>query len=104
VAGRIWSFWGDVAYKKSTFMRPDCWRAHYKPWVKAIADYAHAKGLSVIYHGCGNVNAIFEVYIEAGIDAYQPLGSQSGHGVLDLRRRSARMGSVAIAHPSVGDG
>ena len=36
--------WGDVAYKKSTFMRPDYWREHYKPWVKAIVDYAHAQG------------------------------------------------------------
>ena len=26
-------------------MRPDYWRQYYKPWVKAIADYAHAKGL-----------------------------------------------------------
>jgi uroporphyrinogen-III decarboxylase len=79
--------WGDVAYKKSTFMRPDCWRTHYKPWVKAIADHAHAKGLNVIYHGCGNVNAIFEDYIDAGIDAYNPLEVKACMDVLDLRRR-----------------
>jgi uroporphyrinogen decarboxylase len=79
--------WGDVAYKKSTFMRPDCWRTHYKPWVKAIADHAHAKGLKVIYHGCGNVNVIFEDYIEAGIDAYNPLEVKAGMDVLELRRR-----------------
>ena len=60
--------WGDVAYKKSTFMHPEVWRRHYKPWVKAITDYAHSKGLKTIYHGCGNVNAIFEDYIDAGID------------------------------------
>ncbi len=79
--------WGDVAYKKSTFMRPGYWRQHYKPWVKAIAGYAHAKGLKVIYHGCGNVNAIFQDYIEAGIDAYNPLEAKAGMDVLDLRRR-----------------
>ena len=79
--------WGDVAYKKGTFMRPDFWRTHYKPWVKAIADYAHSKGLAVIYHGCGNVHAIFEDYIEAGIDAYNPLEVKAGMDVIDLRRR-----------------
>jgi uroporphyrinogen decarboxylase len=79
--------WGDVAYKKSTFMRPDCWREHYKPWVKAIAGHAHAKGLKVIYHGCGNVNAIFDDYIDAGIDAYNPLEVKAGMDVLELRRR-----------------
>ncbi len=79
--------WGDVAYKKSTFMRPDCWREHYKPWVKAIAEHAHAKGLKVIHHGCGNVHAIFADYIEAGIDAYNPLEVKAGMDVLDLRRQ-----------------
>ena len=85
--------WGDVAYKQGTFMRPDYWRRHYKPWVKAIAEYAHAKGLDVIYHGCGNVHAIFEDYIEIGIDAYNPLEVKAGMDVLDLRRRFGhRMG------------
>jgi uroporphyrinogen-III decarboxylase len=79
--------WGDVAYKKGTFMHPDCWRKHYKPWVKAITDYAHSCGLDVIYHGCGNVNAIFEDFIDVGIDAYNPLEVKAGMDVIDLRRR-----------------
>ena len=98
--------WGDVAYKKGTFMRPDYWRQYYKPWVKAIVDYAHAKGLTVIYHGCGNVQAIFEDYIETGIDAYNPLEVKAGmdvarpapafrpsHGLLRQQR-----------HPGLGNG
>jgi uroporphyrinogen decarboxylase len=79
--------WGDVAYKKGTFMRPEYWRTYYKPWVKAIADYAHGKGLDVIYHGCGNVHAILQDYIDVGIDAYNPLEVKVGMDVLDLRRR-----------------
>ena len=79
--------WGDVAYKKGTFMRPDYWRTYYKPWVKAIVDHCHRKGLDVIYHGCGNVRAIFEDYIETGIDGYNPLEVKAGMDVLDLRRR-----------------
>jgi len=79
--------WGDVAYKKGTFMRPDYWRTYYKPWVKAIVDHCHAKGLDVIYHGCGNVNAIFEDYIETGIDGYNPLEVKAGMDALELRRR-----------------
>ncbi|MGA2258425.1 MAG: uroporphyrinogen decarboxylase family protein [Thermoguttaceae bacterium] len=79
--------WGDVAYKKGTFMRPDYWRTYYKPWVKAIVDHCHSNGLDVIYHGCGNVNAIFGDYIETGIDGYNPLEVKAGMDVLDLRRR-----------------
>ena len=85
--------WGDVAYKKGTFMRPDYWRTYYKPSVKAIVEHCHSRGLSVIYHGCGNVHAIFEDYIDAGIDAYNPLEVKAGMDALDLRRRwGQRMG------------
>jgi uroporphyrinogen decarboxylase len=79
--------WGDVAYKRSTFMSPDYWRGHFKPWVAKITQRAHAAGLPVIYHGCGNVNAIFPDFIEMGVDAYNPLEAKAGLDVLDLRRR-----------------
>jgi len=78
--------WGDVAYNHGTFMRPDYWRAHYKPWVKAIADHCHAHGLNVIYHGCGNVKAILGDYAEIGIDAYNPLEAKAGMDCVELRR------------------
>jgi len=79
--------WGDFAYKCGTFMNPAFWREHYKPWVKAIADHAHSKGLMVIYHGCGNVNAVIPDFVEMGIDAYNPLEVKADMDVLDLRRR-----------------
>ena len=79
--------WGDVAYKKSTFMSPNYWRQYYKPWVAKIAAHAHSKGLPVIYHGCGNVKAIFPDYIEMGIDAYNPLEVKAGMDCVELRRQ-----------------
>ena len=79
--------WGDVAYKKSMLFSPNYWREYFKPWVAAIAAYAHANGLPVIYHGCGNVKAIFQDYIDIGIDGYNPLEAKAGMDVLDLRRR-----------------
>jgi len=79
--------WGDVAYKKSTFMSPAYWRDHFKPWVAAMTEAAHANGLPVIYHGCGNVKAIFQDYIDIGIDAYNPLEAKAGLDVLELRRQ-----------------
>jgi uroporphyrinogen decarboxylase len=79
--------WGDVAYKKCTFMSPAYWREYFKPWVRKIADHAHACGLPVIYHGCGNVKAIFQDYVEMRIDAYNPLEAKAGLDVVDLRRQ-----------------
>jgi uroporphyrinogen decarboxylase len=79
--------WGDVAYKKGLLFSPDYWRKHFKPCVKAIVDYCHDHGLPVIYHGCGNVNRIFEDFVELGVDAYNPLEAKAGMDVVDLRRR-----------------
>jgi len=88
-AGKLDGFviWGDFAYKCGTFMNPDFWREHYKPWVKAIADHAHSKGLMVIYHGCGNVNAVIGDFAEMGVDAYNPLEVKAGMDAVELRRR-----------------
>ena len=79
--------WGDVAYKKGMFFSPRYWREYFKPWVAQIAECAHAAGLPVIYHGCGNVKAIFPDYIEMKIDAYNPLEAKASMDVVELRRQ-----------------
>jgi uroporphyrinogen decarboxylase len=78
--------WGDVAYGKGMLFSPDYWRDHFKPWVKAIADHAHERGLMVFYHGCGNVHAIIRDFAEIGIDAYNPLEAKAGMDAVALRR------------------
>jgi hypothetical protein len=87
--GRLDGFvvWGDVAYKAGTFVSPDYWREYFKPWVAKMVRAAHDAGLPVIYHGCGNVKAIFQDFIEIGVDAYNPLEAKAGMDVIDLRRR-----------------
>ena len=87
--GRLDGFviWGDIAYKQSTFMSPAYWREHFKPWVARLVRLAHSHGLPVIYHGCGNVAALFEDFIEIGVDAYNPLEAKAGFDVVELRRR-----------------
>jgi uroporphyrinogen decarboxylase len=84
LAGMV--IWGDVAYKKDMLFSPDFWRRHFKPGVKAIVDLCHDHNLPVIYHGCGNVQRIFEDFIEIGVDAYNPLEAKAGLDVVDLRR------------------
>ena len=79
--------WGDVAYKRCTFMSPVYWREYFKPWVAKMAAHAHAAGLPVIYHGCGNVKGIFQDYVDIKIDAYNPLEVKAGMDVVELRRQ-----------------
>jgi hypothetical protein len=87
--GRLDGFviWGDVAYKNGMFFSPHYWREYFKPWVAQMTAYAHANGLPVIYHGCGNVKSIFPDYIEMGVDAYNPLEVKAGMDCVELRRQ-----------------
>ena len=79
--------WGDVAYKQNMFFSPRYWREYFKPWVARMTAAAHAHGLPVIYHGCGNVKAIFQDFIDLGVDGYNPLEAKAGLDVVELRRR-----------------
>jgi hypothetical protein len=69
---------GDVAYKKGMMFSLASLRSQFKPGVEALIDECLAHGIPVIYRGCGNVNRIFEDYIEIGVDAYNPLEFKAG--------------------------
>ena len=90
-AGKGWLdgfvIWGDVAYKNGMFFSPRYWREYFKPWVAQMAACAHAQGLPVIYHGCGNVKAIFQDFIDMRIDACNPLEAKAGLDCVELRRQ-----------------
>ena len=79
--------WGDVACQNGLFFSPDYWREYFKPWVKAIIDEAHSRKLPVIYHGCGDVRATFQDYIDIGVDAYNPLEAKAHMDVVELRKQ-----------------
>jgi hypothetical protein len=79
--------WGDVAYVNGMLFSPAYWRRHFKPVVAEQVRICHDAGLPVIYHGCGNAEAIFSDFIEIGIDSYNPLEAKAGLDVVELRRR-----------------
>jgi uroporphyrinogen-III decarboxylase len=59
---------------------------YFKPWVKAMIEECHKNNLPVIYHGCGNVNAIFEDFIGMELDAYNPLEVKADMDALRLKK------------------
>ena len=79
--------WGDVAYDKGMLFSPDYWRKYFKPGVKAMVDFCHEQNVPFMYHGCGAVHAIFEDFIDIGVDCYHPLEAKAGFDVVDLRKK-----------------
>ncbi len=58
----------DLGFKGGTVLSPRFLRKHYIPRLKRIIDVAHGHGKLVLMHSCGQVMAIMEDLIAAGID------------------------------------
>ena len=50
------------------------------PAHKKLFDFAHGRGLPVVLHCDGYVEALVPSLIEAGINCLQPTRDQGGHG------------------------
>ncbi len=59
----------DLGFKGGTTLSPRFLRKYYIPRLKRIAYACHKKGKLFLFHSCGQVMAIMEDLIEAGIDA-----------------------------------
>ena len=97
--------WGDVAYRRSMFFSPDYWRTYFRPGSPQWCASATRMGLPVIYHGCGNVELIFEDFIEIGVDSYNPLEAKAGLDCVALRQalRPSLRRVRQQQHPGLGD-
>ena len=81
---------GDLGSSTGLLANPRWYREHVWPWHKAHCDKAHAMGLKVLKHCCGNVNEVVELFPEAGYDAYEGIQHSGG---MDLRDLKPRVGS-----------
>lgn len=85
----LWIY-GDMAYNHATLCSPETYRELIWPQHRRMCEWAHARGMKVIYHTDGNVNGVLDLYVEAGIDVLQPLECKAG---MDLRTLSVSHGS-----------
>jgi uroporphyrinogen decarboxylase len=79
--------WDDLGFKNRPFMSPAMYRALVCPAHKKIFDFAHSRGLPVVLHCDGYVEALIPSLIEAGITCLQPLEAKAGMDLLKLKQR-----------------
>ena len=68
----------DMGYKGKTFFSIDMYREMIKPVHKRACDWAHAKGVKVRLHSCGDVRTFVPDLIEIGVDMLNPLEVKAG--------------------------
>lgn len=71
-------WYDDMGYKGHTFFSVGMYRDLLKPAHKRAADWAHAKGLNVRLHSCGDVRTLIPDLIDLGIDMLNPVEVKAG--------------------------
>jgi uroporphyrinogen decarboxylase len=79
----LWIY-GDMAFNHATMCSPAMYKELIWPDHKRLADFAHDNGMKFIYHTDGCVNGVVDLWVEAGIDAFQPIEAKAHMDVREL--------------------
>jgi len=77
----------DYATRKGLIMSPRHFREFILPYLKRSIDAAHEKGAYFIKHTDGNIWAIIDDLVEAGIDAIDPLEPIAGMDIGEVKAK-----------------
>ncbi len=88
----------DMGYKHHQFFSVATYRALLKPVHRRAVEWAHARGLKVRLHSCGDVNPFVPELLEIGVDALNPLEVKAGMDPVALK---ARWGDRLVLHGGI---
>lgn len=77
----------DYGGSAQGLLRPQHFKAIYKPALKKIIDSIKATNLPAFLHCCGRVYAYLDDMVEIGIDAYHPLQRTAGMDLATVKRK-----------------
>jgi uroporphyrinogen decarboxylase len=77
----------DMGYKLNQFFSLNMYRELVKPVHKRAADWAHARGVKVQLHSCGDVRPFIPELIEIGVDCLNPLEVKAGMDPIAIKRQ-----------------
>ncbi len=81
----------DIAFKNGSLVRVEWLKKHYFSRLARVCAALHARGKKVVFHSDGNLNAILDGLIGAGIDALNPIEICAGMDLADLHRRYPKL-------------
>lgn len=77
----------DLAYKTGTMMSRQDFQNFLLPYYKRMIDMVHSKGAFFIKHSDGNIWEILDLFVEAGIDAINPLEPVAGMDIGKVKEK-----------------
>jgi len=92
-------FWpDDMGYKLNQFFSVNTYRELLKPVHKRAADWAHARGVKVHLHSCGDIRPFLPELVEIGIDCLNPIEVKAGMDPLAIK---AQYGDRLVIHGGI---
>ncbi len=92
---------GDDCDQRGPMMGLPRWQEFIKPRLKAVIDFAHAKGLPVVAHMCGNVEPLIDDLMEIKLDALESLQPEP-MDLLAIKKKTqgkmALIGGMGVQH------
>lgn len=88
----------DMGYKLNQFFSVRTYRELLKPVHKRAVDWAHAKGVKVRLHSCGDIRPFIPEIVEIGVDGLNPLEVKAGMDPLAIK---ATYGDQLLLHGGV---
>lgn len=76
----------DMGYKENQFFSVRTYRKLLKPVHQRAVDWAHAKGVKVRLHSCGDIRPFIPELVEIGIDGLNPLEVKAGMDPIAIKR------------------
>ena len=77
----------DVAYKSGCMFSPEFMAQQFYPYLKRICDAYHEHGIWVMFHSDGDLNAMLDHLVAAGIDGLNPIERNANMDLADLKAR-----------------
>jgi len=77
----------DIGQKGGLIMSPKITRELALPHYARLVNIAHARGVPVALHSCGNATAMIPDFIDLGIVMYNPVEPTSGADIYEMKKR-----------------
>lgn len=98
----LWIY-DDMAYNDAPLFSPASFERVFLPaYRRMVAAFKGAGAAKVVLHSDGNIGAILDMLVDAGIDGYNPVEPKAGMWIPDLKarygRRLALIGGMCNSH------
>ena len=99
----------DIAYRRATYINPAALRLSYFPYLTIMVEAGQAAGLPVVFHSDGNLWAVLDDLMAAGINGLQGLEPGAAMTLAGVRDRvgselclwgNVDVGWLSLPHPA----